>query len=322
MSNLDLLEEKIKSAESILLVTHVNPDGDALGSLLAMKNILKQKYNKLSDAVIIGKVPEMYSFLPCNDELISADEISQDKIYDVAIALDVACLDRLLFLEKNYNISKYKVNFDHHKTNVLYGDLAIVDASASSTGEVLFSFFESIKASIDIDTAICLYCSILTDTGSFKYKNTTAKSMMIASKLLEIGVKQDEISQKIYGNKPKSMVMLCSSSVNNAKFLKNDKIAYTVVTLKDLEKFNATIDYTEGIVEILREIGVVEIAILFKELKNGYTKISMRSKNADISKICQKYDGGGHTNAAGCTIKKSVNIAIDKILAEIENIKL
>ena len=320
MSSYSLLEEKIKSAESILIVTHVNPDGDALGSEIAVKNLLKNKFNKNSDAVLIGRFPDVYNYLPSKDELIDLSDFDTEKIYDLAIGVDLASLDRLCGVEKTYNNAKFNVNIDHHKTNNKYGDITFVDGNASSTGEVLYQIFENISYDIDKDTAIALYTSIVTDTGCFKYKNTTEKSMVICSKLLSKGADPSEITQQIYGNKPKAMVLLNAYAVSNTKFSNNGKIAYTIVTLNDLNKFNAETDYTEGIVEVLREINTVEVAIFFKEMKNGYTKVSMRSKNIDIASVCKKYDGGGHTNAAGCTVMKPVNIAVEKILDEFKDI--
>lgn len=320
MSNLSLLEEKIKSAKSILIVTHVNPDGDALGSAIAVKNVLKNKFNKNSDAVLIGRFPDVYNYLPLKDELIDLGNFDTEKIYDLAIAVDLASLDRLFGVEKTYENAKFKVNIDHHKTNNKYGDITFVDGNASSTGEVLYQIFEDINYEIDKNTAIALYTSIITDTGCFKYKNTTEKSMIICSKLLSKGADPSEITQQIYGNKPKAMVLLNAFAVLNTKFLNNGKIAYTTVSLDDLNKFEAETDYTEGIVEVLREINTVEIAIFFKEMKNGYTKVSMRSKDFDIAAVCEKFDGGGHTNAAGCTVMRPLNIAIEKILDEFREI--
>ena len=320
MSSLSLLEEKINSAQNILILTHINPDGDALGSVIAMKCAVKQKYNKEADVVYIGRYPDIYEFLPHKEELIKAESFDTEKIYDVVIALDVASKDRLSQTEKTFNNAKYKVNIDHHKTNNNYGDFNLVDGAASSTGEVLYGLFESMDIEITKDIAIALYTSILTDTGCFKYNSTTPKSMEICSKLISKGVDPSKTAMKIYGNKPKPMVMLNAFAVSNAKFTNNGKIAYTTVTLKDLEKFGAEQDHTEGIVENLKEINTVEVAILFKELKNGFTKVSFRSKNIDVARISSKFDGGGHTNAAGCTVKKPLNIAIDKILEELKEI--
>lgn len=319
MSELSLLEDKIKSAESILITAHINPDGDALGSVIAMKEAVKNKYGKTSDAVVIGKFPEIYSFMPCKDDLINAENINHEKVYDVVIALDVASKERLSILEKTFNNAKYTVNIDHHKTNNKYGDFSLVDGDASSTGEVLYELFEKLNIEITKNIANALYVSILTDTGCFKYNNTTEKSMYICSKLLTKGVNPAETALQIYGNKPKAMILLSAYAVSNAKFVNNGKIAYTTTTLKDLEDFNAEADYTEGIVEILKEISTVKIAILFKELKNGFTKVSFRSKGVDVAKICEKFDGGGHTNAAGCTVKKPMSIAINKILDELKD---
>ena len=320
MNKLRLVEEKIKSAENILITAHINPDGDALGSIIAMKCAIKQKYNKNADTIFIGKYPDIYNFLPLKDELISAENFNTEKIYDVAIALDVASKDRMAQVEKTFDNAKFQINIDHHKTNNKYGFFSVVDPDASSTGEVLYGIFNQLGIEITKDIAIALYTSIITDTGCFKYNNTTETAMNICAKLLAKGVNPPEIATEIYSNKPKPMVMLSAYAVSNAKFENNGKVAWTTVTLKDLEKYGADSDHTEGIVEILKEINTVKVAILFKELKNGFTKISFRSKNVDVAAICQKFDGGGHTNAAGCTIKKPVNIAIDKILSEIRNI--
>ena len=320
MSSLSLLEEKINSAQSILILTHINPDGDALGSIISMKCAIKQKFNKEADTLFIGKYPDIYEFLPCRRDLISIENFNSDKIYDVAIALDVASKDRMANIEKTFNSAKYKVNIDHHKTNNNYATFNFVDGNASSTGEVLYGLFNDLNIEITKDIAVSLYTSILTDTGCFKYNSTTPNAMKICSELLSKGVDPSKTAQLIYGNKPKSMVLLNAYAISNAKFLSNEKIAYTVVSLDDLERFKADSDHTEGIVEHLKEIDSVEVAILFKELKNGFTKVSFRSKNVDVAKISSKFDGGGHTNAAGCTVKKPMNIAIEKIIEELKDI--
>ena len=320
MSNLSLFEEKIKSAKNILISAHINPDGDALGALISMKCALKNKYNKNADTVFIGKYPDIYGFLPYKNELINAQNFDTNKSYDVAIALDVASKERMVNIEKTFSNAKFKINIDHHKTNIGYGDFNLVDGNASSTGEVLYQLFNDLNIEITKDIAIALYTSILTDTGCFKYKSTTEKSMKYCAELLKYGVKPDKIAQEIYGNKPKAMVMINAWAVSNAKFTNNGKVAYSTVSLKDLERFNAESDHTEGIVEALKEINSVEVAMLFKELPNGFTKVSFRSKSIDVAKISAQFDGGGHTNAAGCTIKKPINIAIDKILEELKDI--
>lgn len=320
MSKISLLEEKIQSADNILITTHINPDGDALGSIIAMKCAIKEKYNKNADTVYIGKYPDIYNFLPYKNELMPAEKFNTDKTYDVSVALDVASKERMVQVEKTYSNAKYKINIDHHKTNISYGDFNLVDGNASSTGEILYDLFNDLNIEISKDIAIALYTSIITDTGCFKYNSTTQNSMRICSELLSKGVSPAKVSQEIYGNKPKAMVMLNAWAISNTKFSNNGKIAYTQVSQNDLEKFNAEADHTEGIVEALKEINTVEVAILFKELPNGFTKVSFRSKTVDVSKISAKFDGGGHTNAAGCTVKKPVNIAIDKIMEELKDI--
>jgi len=320
MNSLQFLEENLKSANSVLIITHINPDGDALGSILSMKSAIQKQYGIKADAVYVGKYPDIYTFLPNKEQLITVENFNSDKVYDVAIALDVASKERMAQLEKTYDNAKYTVNIDHHKTNNNYGDFSMVNGDASSTGEVLFGLYESLKIDIDKNMAIALYTSILTDTGCFKFKNTTKKSLSIASKLMEKGVDPSYVAQEIYENKPKQMVLLNSYAVANAKFLNNNKIAYACVTYKDLEKFDAEMDHTEGIVEVLRQINTVQVAMLFKETKGEATKVSFRSKNIDVAAISRKFDGGGHTNAAGCTVNRPMNIAVEKILDEVRNV--
>ena len=176
------MEDKINSAQNIVILTHVNPDGDALGSLISVKCAIKQKFKKNADAVIVGKYPDIYDFLPYKEELINAEKFNADKIYDVVIAVDVASKDRMASAEKTFNNGKYRVNIDHHNTNNNYGEFNLVNGCASSTGEVLYGLFEQMGIEVTKDVATALYTSILTDTGCFKYNSTTPKSMEICSK--------------------------------------------------------------------------------------------------------------------------------------------
>ena len=191
---------------------------------------------------------------------------------------------------------------------------------AGSTADAfnLFDMFENLGLKIDKAVSDSLYTSILTDTGGFRFENTSAKTFQIASKLVEYGTHAGEIARYCFESKPKPMVLLQANALMNAEFLENQKIAYTCITMSDMEHFQAKEDYTEGIVGALRQIKTTEVAAVLKEVNEQTTKVSLRSKHVDVSKIAAAFDGGGHAFAAGCTIQKPVKIAKDKLVEEIK----
>jgi len=310
------LEELIKTAKKILLVSHINPDGDALGSTSAMYTAIYDRYKKKSDMLIIGHLPSSYKFLPHINEAKFGFDSSL--VYDLVISLDVAAIDRLTDFRILFDKATVSVNIDHHKTNDGFGNINFVDAKSSSTGEVLFDIFKELKWNINLDMAIGLYTAILTDTGGFRYTNTSAKVFNIASELVSLGVNPNEIYKNCYELKSKNFLMFQSYCLTKAQFSSDNKIAYTTVYKKDLEKFNAEEDSTEGLVETLRSIETTDVSFLVKEIDSKASKISMRSKKVDVAKICGIFGGGGHTFAAGCTIKSNIEGSVKKILKAIE----
>lgn len=315
--------QQINAACNILIISHVNPDGDTLGSMCAM-NLALQNLGKKTTMLIQGRLPEIYVFLPSVKTAKSYRENNfKAENFDLVITVDVASIDRIVEEgRKAFKNAKTTICFDHHKTNKGFADFNLINPNASSTGEVLYKFFKENNISITKDIAICLYTAVLTDTGGFKYESTKAETLKIASELVEKGVKPNKIYKLCYESKPKAMVLFQSHCIENAVFLEQDKIAYTCVTKENLNKFNAKDEYTDGICEALRQINDVEIAAVLKEVDDNTTKISLRSKNISVSDITEKFDGGGHEFAAGCTIHKPLRIAKDKLLEEICQKKL
>jgi len=314
--NFKSFKETIENAKNIIIFSHVNPDGDTLGSMCALYQSIKINFNKDADMVYNGIIPEIYNFMPCIEKATASQEI-KNKVYDLAIAIDIAAKDRMGLSLPIFENAKVKMNIDHHKTNINFGDINFVNGNACCAGEVLFDILKENNCKIDIDTATCLYVAFLTDTGGFRYENTTANTLMKSAKLIEFGAKPAEIAKYCYESKPRNMVRLHANCMINAKFENENKIAYTLISNKDMEKFNAKNDYTEGIVEELRRMNTTEISFVLKEVDENTTKASLRSKNIDVSKIASIFGGGGHTFAAGCTIRKPLNIACDKMLEEI-----
>ncbi len=312
------LNDIIKSSKNILIISHINPDGDTLGSMCGLYSAILDNYRKKCDMMSISKIPDVYSYLPYLNEVKNIDEYDKSREYDLVINVDVASLDRIMDAKILFDKAKFNVNIDHHKTNNAYGNLNFINPNASSTGEVLFGCFNQMGWNINLDTAICLYTAILTDTGSFRFDNTKPSTFEAAAKLVEIGVQPSDIYKKVYESDSKTLVMFQAHCISKAKFLEDDKIAYTIVYKKDMEKFSAGDDCMEGLTEKLRAIVTTRIAFVAKEMKNGGTKVSMRSKFADVAEICEVFGGGGHKFAAGCTIKAPVEEAARKILEEIK----
>lgn len=311
-------ENIIKSSKNILIISHVNPDGDTLGSMCALHAGIKKQFKKTAEMLILSKLPKTYEFLPNINEAKTLDKFDKSREYDLVIAVDVASIDRLIDAQILFEKAKFSVNIDHHRTNNNYGNLSIIEPKASSTGEIIYKIFKNLGWAIDLDIANSIYTAILTDTGGFRFENTYPKVFEIAAELNEMGVSPIEIYRKCYESKNKSVVLFQNYCVNKAVFLQDDKIAYTVIYKKDMEKFTVPDDATDGIVEALRAISSTDIAFVAREVDSKICKISMRSKNKDVVQICSVFGGGGHKYAAGCTIKTSCDEAVKKLLAEIE----
>ncbi len=320
---IEQLDISIKNSKNILLVSHMNPDGDTLGSMCGLFSIIKDNYKKKCDMAAVSKVPAIYNFIPYIEEVKYIENFDLSREYDLVINLDVAALNRCGDAQILFNKAKKTINIDHHETNINYGNLNFVEPEASATAEVIVELSQSLNWKISSKTAVCLYTGIMTDTGCFKFSNTTQKTMEYAGKLLSYGVQPSVIYQNCYESNSKDMVLFQSYCVSKAKFLNNDKIAYTVVYKKDLEKYNYNgEDFTDGLTEKLRAIQSTEIAFVVKELNAATSKLSMRSKNLNIANVCSVFGGGGHKLAAGAVIKANVADSVKMILEEISKQKL
>ena len=303
----------INTSSSILIITHVNPDGDTLGCASALKSFIGNKADILVQIKDNFSFPNIYSFLPHLNNSLNFSTLN--KKYDLVIALDIASIDRIIdSARKIFDEAQNTIVIDHHKTNNGFAKINYIRGGISSTGEVLYDLFDKLNIDITPEMAIGLYSAILTDTGCFKYESTTSHTFEIASKISKL-VNTAEIADLCYTNKPKNLILFQNYLISNAKFCINDKIAYTLITTDIIEKFSAKDEYTEGICETLRSISGVEIAFVLKETSSG-VKISIRTKEIDATKITEKFKGGGHKRAAGCTIKEKINTALNLLLEQ------
>ncbi len=317
-NNIDYI---IKSAKKILLISHINPDGDTLGSICGLAALIKENFKKECD-LLVDNLPTVYEFLPGIKGAKFYSTIDKSLVYDLVITVDVAALDRMGEAKIFFDKTAITFNIDHHATNNSFAQNNIVVPEASSAGEVVAALANENGWKMNYDAALALYTAILTDTGSFKFSNTSPKTFETVARLLEYGVKPHDVYKQCYESYPKNFFMFQNYCLNKAVFLKNDKVAYTEVYKKDVEKFGVGPDCTEGLTEKLRAISSTEVAFIAKEIVSGMVKFSMRSKNVDVAAICANFGGGGHKLAAGCVIKCSMKSAVEKILSQIEKLEL
>ena len=316
--SLDVLMEEaiewIKNSDNIFIASHVQPDGDNIGSTLALGMALK-KMNKDVKILKVDDIPSDYRFLP-NLDLIEEYNINQT--VDLFIALDSSDIDRLGIGKEFALKAKRIVNIDHHITNTNFGHINIISSSSGATGEIVYEFIKKMDVDIDKNIGTCLYTAISTDTGSFMYSNTTYKTHLIAAELLKTEINLNDINVNLYQSRSKERTKLFIESLNKLELYLGDKVGIIPVTQEMLKSNNAKLEDTEGIISFIRDIDSIEVACLLKQIEKGQIKISLRSKRyIDVSKISSKFDGGGHKKAAGCTIYTSIEEAKDLILKEI-----
>jgi phosphoesterase RecJ-like protein len=317
-NSLKILMEKavelIKSSDNIFIASHVQPDGDNIGSILALGMALK-KMNKDVKILKVDDIPSDYKFLP-KIELIK--EYNIDPNIDLFFALDSSDIDRLGIGKEFALKAKRIVNIDHHITNTNFGNINIISSSSGATGEIVYEFIKRMGVDIDKNIGTCLYTAISTDTGSFMYSNTTYKTHLIVAELLKTKIDLNEINVNLYQSRSMERTRLFIESLNKLELYLDNKIGIIPVTQEMLKSNNAKLEDTEGTVSFIRDIDSIEVACLLKEIEKGQIKISLRSKrDIDVSKISSKFNGGGHKKAAGCTIYTSIEEAKGLILKEI-----
>lgn len=288
--------------EHFLVVNHVNPDGDATGSLLAMKWLL-DGLGKQTTLVNEGETPAKFMFLPGADEIVSASAQAEHHTYDVVITCDCADFARVGEVAQWFTPECMLLNIDHHPTNDLFGTTNLVRVDAAATAEVIFDLIKHMELSMNKELATCLYTGLLTDTGGFRYSNTSPHVMEAASNLLVHGVESAAIAERMLESITKAHVKLLQRALQTLQLSDDDQAAYLTVTLSDMYETGASNEDTEGLVNYGRNIEGVEIGVLFKEVADGKVKVSFRSRSqVDVAAIAQSLGGGGHVRAAGCTV--------------------
>ena len=314
---LDNILEEIKKAETIVIMAHETPDGDAIGSCLAMRVALKQ-LGKNAD-VIIREVPKIFDFLPGREEIKIDSDVER---YDLAISLDCADFKRLVGNEY-FEKAKQTIVIDHHSSNKMYGDINFVNPVAPACCQILIGMLQYFNINIDKELGTCILTGIITDTGGFRYSGVTPETFEFTAELLEKGVNVSDIYKRVLETKTKANFELMRRTIDRMEFLENGKVTFTYITNKDLEEVNAGIGDHEGLVEIGRDVEGVEVSVFIRQKdddENTY-KISMRSNDyVNVSDICMMFGGGGHEKAAGAITQGDVEQVKQKVMKEIRKV--
>ena len=308
----------IQANKTFLISTHVNPDADGLTSELALALCLKSLGKKVH-IINADKALGMYSFLPKKNLL---KEFRHTKIpYDAAIILDCGDLDRIGPVQSILRENKTLINIDHHITNDFFGDINFVDPHASSTAEILFDLVTKAKFKLTREVAILLYVGIMTDTGSFRYDNTTARTHAVVSQLMKFKFSVSEWYKKIYENIPFSDFELFNRVVHHFEVTHQGRVASLVLRENILHCFSEEFDLKDRIFTFLRSINGVEVIVIFTESKKNEIRVNFRSQGKiDVAQLASQYKGGGHKKASGCLLAESIESAKRKVFEDLKRI--
>lgn len=290
--------ELIEKHSRFAITSHIRPDGDSMGSSLALCWILKG-LNKDAEVIMCDSVPHSYSRLPGSDDVRVIKDIDRD--YDAVFVIECSDVSRpgLPALK-----DQFVVNIDHHSTTALFGDLNWIDSTAAAVGEMIYNLAKAIGARVSPEVASCVYAALLTDTGSFHFSNTTERTFKIASELVRHGAQPAKLSQAIFYSYPYAKVRLVGSVLSTLQRDESGRIAWITMTKEAMENSGASEDDSDGIINYPLTVGDVEAVAFFRELPNSTYRISLRSKNrVNVARVAELFGGGGHANAAGFTTK-------------------
>jgi len=316
----DQIIRELKAAKTVAIGGHMRPDGDCIGSQIAVAYALAHLGKKVT-VLNQDEMPEKLAFL--DPQQILSKPSKKTRSYDCVVATDCATYERMGSVCEAISKRKILINIDHHASNSRYGDINWIDSNSASSGELIFRLFKQAKWTINPLIADCLFTAISTDTGSFQYATTQPSTYHTAAELVTKGANLARICEEVYQSYPISRVKLQKHLYNSFKLISDNQIAYFWIHQTDYDKAGAIPDESEGLIDHIRDIQGVKVACLFEEIEPEITRISLRSKlpELNVSTIAVSFGGGGHQSAAGAripgkqqTIQRQVLSAVKKAL--------
>jgi phosphoesterase RecJ-like protein len=313
---IEAIAKELRDNKRFLLTTHVNPDGDAIGSLGALALVLED-LGKEVVAYCQDEIPGFLRFLPYSERIVR--EIPGPNGFDVAVVLDCGELDRIGNAAEALQQVEKIIHIDHHSSSDDFGQLNLVRPECSSTAEILYEIFQAIPASLSSEAAENIYTAILTDTGSFRFANTTARALDIAAEMVALGVAPDKIASEGYDSMSPERLQLLALSLDTLTLRANGRLATMQVSRRMLEETKTSVMDTDGFVNYPRGINTAEMAIFFREMDSGKVNVSLRSRGGlNVAEFARNYEGGGHHNAAAFRAEGSLTEVVEEVLAAAE----
>lgn len=315
MNNIKDIIDLINKNNKFAIVSHTSPDGDCMGSMLGLYNSLIN-YSKCVDVYMDDIIPNRLNFMPGVEKI--KNTFNNEK-YDIVFALDCGDTKRLGSFSNQLLQSGLVINIDHHMSNDMYGNLNYVLPNMCSVGEIIYNIISEGNLPINKEVATCLYVSIVSDTGGFKYSNTSPSTLITVAKLLDFDINHSKIYTKILDEKTKEQINLSSMVTSTLETHFNDSVAILTVTQDMLKSAGVDDNETGDLVNIARDINTVEVGILIKEKEANLYKVSLRSKEyIDVRIVAESFGGGGHIKASGCAIEGPLEEVKEKILKKLK----
>ena len=303
----------LRESASVLVCSHVSPDGDSVGSAIACCRLLRALGVPRVDCVQPDPVPERYDWIPGAESVLAPSQVCDR--YETLLIVDVAQVKRIGGVANLIHEDMNIVVLDHHLEEDPYGDIVHLDPTASATGELVVDLYEAAGMPIDTDAATAMYVAITTDTGGFRFANTTARTHRHTATLVDKGIDVSEISRRVFDLTPLSKFRLMVRVLDRARFLAAGRIAFSELSEADLDELHATGEDMEGLINFMRNVVGVEVAVLFREFDNDVTKFSVRSTNGlNAAEFCKPFGGGGHVAAAGATVEEPLKEVRPRVL--------
>jgi phosphoesterase RecJ-like protein len=308
---------EIESNNTFLITTHENPDGDAVGSSLALACYIR-RLGKDVTVYFCDPLPANYAFLPLADSVVYT---IPDRDFDVCFVLDAGEMRRAGDSFCAFRRIGKLINIDHHPYGEQFGDINLVDPKASATGAIIYRIIKAAHNTIDTDTGLCIYTAVVTDTGSFRYSNADSEAFRISGEIVDMGINPWHVAEKLYESQPRERLQLLALVLSTLSISDKGDFASVTVTLDMYRKSGASPDLTDGFVNYPRSIHGVEVAILFREVKTGVYKVGFRSKGkVNVSELAIALGGGGHHNAAGCTVYGGIEEVKQTVYTHLEQV--
>jgi bifunctional oligoribonuclease and PAP phosphatase NrnA len=309
--------DRVRVAKRPLIGSHVSPDGDAVGSILGLAAFLRQAYGIDAHCALQDPVPDLYQWLPNASQVTGADSVPDD--IDLFIVADTHQVERTGSVGEKVGEDVPVIVIDHHIVRVTVPAHSYIDSSAAAVGEMVCELFAATNTSYTPEAATACYVALSTDTGCFRYPSTTARTHAMAADLIEAGVDVGDITERVFDTMSLPKFALLGRILHRVEILADGRAAMTNLTTADLSECGAKPEDTDGLINFLRNVDGVEIAVFCRETEDGSTKVSLRARpGIDVSAVARHFGGGGHAAAAGTTIEKPLAEACGEITEYIE----